>query len=181
MDKNKLILVSALFFAGLLSFCVYHEWIIFHIPTKNTYTQELGGTSSEKKMVSFFFWKENKWHKEGIEILWSSSPDKALQKLIDRWLTLLNEENLMDKKITLQDVALSQQGQSAYISFDRSLFSNESSTLEKLMLVEGLLRTVQESGSPVASLSFLVHHKVLKDAHLDFSSAWPVTGYTFTK
>jgi hypothetical protein len=86
----------------------------------------------------------------------------------------------MEKKVSLQSVVPSPSGVEAYISFDRNPFTKNQSTYEKFMWIEGLLKTVRENGIQLQSIYFLVHHQPLTDFHLDFSNAWPISGFIQT-
>jgi hypothetical protein len=87
-----------------------------------------------------------------------------------------DEEQIMKEKICLQSVSLAINERDAVISFDRVPFNDQSSCFEKWMWVEGLLKTIKESGLILQSIRFLVHHQELVDTHLDFSNPWPGNG-----
>ena len=90
---------------------------------------------------------------------------------------MLVEENSGVKLSHIEAISLSGSGSDLYISFDRSPLSKGSSTYEKLLWVEGLLKTVRANDSRIQSVHFLVHHQPLVDATLDFSYAWPIGGF----
>jgi len=83
----------------------------------------------------------------------------------------------MEKKITVQTVLLSTSDQVAYLSFDSDPLSKESSTFDKWMLIEGLLKTIRENSVRLQQIQLLVHHQLMQDPHLDFSKPWPVDGF----
>ncbi|HZW61067.1 MAG TPA: hypothetical protein VFF04_02480, partial [Candidatus Babeliales bacterium] len=96
---------------------------------------------------------------------------------INSWLSLLDEEHIMDSKVMLQTAILSQSGQEAFLSFDRNPLPAECATFETWMWVEGLLKTIRENDIQLQSIRFLVHHEPLIDEHLDFSNSWPAQGF----
>jgi len=123
------------------------------------------------------YWHKKKWNKEKIDLLWTNDKAKNIQYLINSWLALLDQEDVMPKKVSLQAVLLSSCANIAYLSFDRNPFSENSTTYEKLMLIEGLLKTVRENDVKLQSVHFLVHHQIMGDYHLDFSNPWPIHGF----
>jgi len=167
---------------ALFSFCYFaynHRWIIIHFP-KKSYQADLQKHTVQitKKRVTRVYWNNDAWHNEETELLWSDD-DKAntLLHLITSWLALLDEEKVMEKKVSVQSVVLSLSGADAYISFDRNPFTKNQSTYSKLLWVEGLLKTVRENGVKVQAIYFLVHHQPLTDFHLDFSNPWSINGF----
>ncbi len=181
LQQKAPFILGGTFLTGILFFCFYQEWIIFHISFGTKPPVTLASGNVKKKNVPLFFWKNNRWQKEDIEILWSQDTEKTLYQLVNRWLSLADEEEVLSKKVTLQNATLSDNQNNVYLSFDRSLFSSDSSTFQKYMIIEGLLRTIKESNIKVLSIHFLVHHKPIEDSHLDFSSPWPIEGFLKSK
>lgn len=175
--KNSKVLWGSSFFVGILFFCFYQEWIMVYISFGTQPLITLSESSTQKKSIALSFWKENKWQREEIEILWSSDTSQTLSYITNRWFSLLDEEEILDKKVVVQNVSLSQSGNQAYLSFDRYPFNRESSAFEKSMVIEGLLKTLKESGIKVLYFYFLVHHKPIQDYHLDFIHPWPLYGF----
>ena len=174
---SKKALWIASFFVGILFFCFYQEWIIVHISFGTKPPQTTFESSAQKKTISLSFWKGNKWQKEDIEILVSHDTAQTLSYITNRWFSLLDEEEILNKKITVQNVSLDQSGNHAYLSFDRYPFNRESSAFEKCMVIEGLLKTIKEAGIKTVYYYFLVHHKPIQDYHLDFAHPWPLYGF----
>lgn len=161
---------------GMLYCAFAREWIIVRYPlnTPNTTpTQPI-----EKKQVTLFFWHHNSWKTETQDLLWSTHGDRNSYQLINAWLTLLDEENIMRKKITLQSALLSPSETELYLSFDHNPLPKQVSTFEKWMLIEGLLKTIRKNEIPIQGIHFLVYHQPLQDQHLDFSKAWPIQGFS---
>lgn len=161
---------------GIVLYCIGKEYIIIRWPQYATYAQE---SSHEviKKKITLHFWNNNRWNNETVDALWPSETHHCIQALVQPLLTLMEEEQIINKKIMLQSTACSLSGNDVYLSFDRAPFNKESSTLEKLMVIESILKTVRGNGITVPNVYFLVHHQTLKDPHLDFSCAWPLTGF----
>lgn len=133
--------------------------------------------SLEKKPVKLMYWHHDQWKHEKVEIIWSSQQAVTVKHLIDAWLTLMDEEKMMEKKVSLQAAIASPSEQELYLSFDRNPFSKEDSTYDKWMWIEGILKTLRENGIKFQFVRFLVHHQQLNDYHLDFSNPWPMSGF----
>jgi len=171
------ILISSFMLGGLF-FLLYHGWLIIRYPSYKTEAKQcLRNMKSSKRKIVLEYWHKKKWNKEKIDLLWTGDKSKNIQYLINSWLTLLDEEDAMKKKISLQAVLLSASGNKAYLSFDRNPFSKGCSTFEKLMWIESLLKTLRENEIQLQSIYFLVHHQIMEDYHLDFSNPWPINGF----
>ena len=160
-------------------FAYNRNWIIIQYPYR---TKEESFTIEEcksavKKVVRRIFWNHGKWNNETTDIIWSDDKADTIQHLINSWLILLDEEKLMTKKVLVQSVIMSQSGNDVYISFDRNPFNKASSTYQKMMWIEGLLKTIRDNNIKVQQVQFLVHHQPMHDLHLDFSSPWPIGGF----
>ena len=131
-----------------------------------------------KKQIKLFFWRRNSWKHENSELLVGSDIAAASAAIVNKWLTLLDEEGVMIKKVTVPAVLMGASGNELYLSFDRYPFDKESSAYEKWMWLEGLLKTLRENGITTARIYFTVQHKPLRDYHLDFSNPWPINGFT---
>lgn len=160
----------------LLFFALHHQLIIIQWPYTSTSTVHLA-TGTERRCVTLYYWHHDKWMHETVDIIWSTQKDVSIKHLVDSWLTLMDEERLMEKKVSLQSVMLAPSDQEAYLSFDRNPFAAESSTYDKWMWVESLLKTLRDNGIKLQSVRFLVHHQDMYDYHVDFSKAWPLIGF----
>jgi hypothetical protein len=174
--KNEYIIGCGLVLTGMIFFCIYQELLIVHFGTfKKTIIQE--EITTERKKIDLFFWKNDRFKKESVEIMWSDNKADTLHYIVNQWLNVLDEEEILDKKVLLQHVCLNKSESIAYLSFDRYIFNKESSTYQKYMIIEGLLKTVRESSLKIPSLHFLIHHKPIVDSHLDFNHPWPLHGF----
>jgi hypothetical protein len=167
--------------AGFILFAYTQQWIVFRFPNRNMITTSHSDHSAQKQKVTLAYWHANKWHTETKELLWTTALEKNCFYLINTWLALLEDETIMDRKISMQSALLSSNNSELYISFDRSPFNHQESTHTKWMWVEGLLKTLRENHLPISRVHFLVHHPPLIDDHLDFTSAWPINGFLTTQ
>ncbi|MDR3549812.1 MAG: hypothetical protein P4L31_00215 [Candidatus Babeliales bacterium] len=181
MKRKSIILISFLCaLTGMLLYAFTKGWIIIHAPSADNFAS-LDYQSNQaigKKKITLWFWKDDKWHNETTELVWSDDKADTLYYLIASWLKLLDEDDMMHKKISVQSVLLSPSGSDAYVSFDRYPFDSQVTIATKLMWLEGLLKTIRENKIAIQGIRFLIYHKTLQDPHLDFSKEWPVTGFS---
>lgn len=167
----KKILFILCIIAGILYASITHDVIVLRLPgQKHTYSENL----LEKKLVTLHYYTQGQWHQETVDIIWAQDTANATSHLVERWLALLDEEQVTEQKIVLQSVICA--GKDLYISFDQVPFA-ESDTYTKWMWVEGLLKTIRDTGIKAQGVYLLVHHQQLEDPHLDFSHAWPLIGF----
>ena len=163
---------------GMLYFAYNQGWILIRTSSYDTeIEQTVNNLRAKKKPVSLIFWHHDKWNTESVDILETNDKAQTIHYLINSWLTLLDEDNIMTKKVTLQSSLISSNGQ-IYLSFDRNPFDENSSTHEKWMWTESLLRTIRENDTGIQNIRFLVHHHTMEDNHLDFSNPWPAVGFS---
>jgi len=165
------------FIFGFFLFCFYQQWIIIYMPFNKRHVLNTTHSNTHIKKIFLYFWKQNKWNKEAVDIMWSTNNAETLKHLTNRWFALLDEEELLNEKVSVKSITIAPTTGTAFISFDRYPFNEQSSVSQKLMVLEGLLKTVRESELKTAHIYFLVHHKPVPDHHLDFSHPWPVQGF----
>ncbi len=163
--------------AGFLFYGLYNEYIIIRLPSRDgalIYEQP----PIQRKNAKFIYWHNGKFAVEQKMVLYSNDVLFTLTEVVTHWLATLEQERATEKKIALDAVLLDRSGTEACISFDRSPFLPSQSTFQKLVWIEGLLKTLKEAGLPVQKVRFLVKSKPLQDAHLDFNHAYPLSGYS---
>lgn len=170
------------FFIGLTFHAYQKEWIILLLPHQTDDFQnkeETKNTSFSQKNIMLFFWKHEEWQKEKISIIWS--PDLAIniKTITNNWITLLEDEKIIDTDIQVLSTVITQ-NKELFLSFNKNLFNEQSSTFYKLMITHSLLKTMHENKVPIKSVRFLIHHQIMTDDHLDFLISWPITGYITT-
>ena len=174
---NYLALGSSALLLGLLLGAWQQGWISFHTPWSSAAPSENSTNHSQKRMVTLHYWQAPSWHTETRELLWQNRPQRDLKHLVTLWLDFLSNEQLLPQKTTLQTALLDPQTQTLYLSFASELFTTQQSTYDKLMLIEGLLKTVREHQPALTHVQFLLQHQPLPDPQLDFTSAWPIAGF----
>ena len=185
--SQYLYLSLGLFCSGMIFYGIYNEIIIFRMPFKRVGTP-IEQSTSVRKMIKLIFWNGEAWEKEEKEILYSQDTITTVHHVLTAWLAVQEEEHPESKsqatgpqKVTLQFIMLDASGREASISFDRSPLPKEASTAEKLLWVEGMLKTLQESGLSLQTVRLLVYAIPLEDQHLDFTHPWPLSGYFSAK
>lgn len=177
-NKRLIIILLCAFIAGFIWYAFTQEWFIINLP----FGHRASSASSKiivttHKKIGLYLPCKDTLKREERELLWSdqSAPDASY--LLAAWLNLLDEEQLLRKKINLQAVTTAHNGQELIISLDRAPFNKNSSTTEKLLIVESLLKSIRESIPTIKTVFFLAHHKPINDGQLDFTRPWPVEGF----
>lgn len=127
--------------------------------------------------ILLYFWKHDKWSNEKTSYIKSNSIEKNIQTISHLYFRLLDDEAIIHHDITVNNVVLHANKQIAFISLNQSPFLKQDSTKDKLMIIEGLLKTLQSNNIAVPLIQFLVNHQSIDDDHLDFTVPWPIQGY----
>lgn len=160
---------------GILLCAIQYEWIVIRF-YQQVSSPDIAARHTRKK-VNIYYWHNQQWHKEAQEIIWSTHLEKRLETLVSSWLSLIDAERLIPKKVLVQTAMLAPNKQDAFISLDRSPFAKSWSIQKKLQLIESMLKTVRENNSTIMSIQFLIDHQPMSDPHLDFSRPWPISGF----
>lgn len=164
--------------AGLILIAIQKNLIILNFKTNQLASYQPKSTASYfKKTVTLYFWQNEQWQVEKNDILWQQDSASNLTNLIQNWLLLASEEQIIKNKISLQAVLISQNKQTAYLSFDQPLFNPGLSTYQKLLIIESLLKTMRVNQTGIQDVQFLVQHQMMLDPHLDFTRPWIITGF----
>lgn len=175
---HLIIATSSCFILGILTFCIQQQWIIFLWPHKTQIIEENSTkNTTEQKQNMLYFWKQNKWNKERTTTLWSATQEQNIQLLVNSWFSLAEDEKLLDKDVQVLSVIISSK-QEAFISLNKYPFEKNHATYTKLMIIEGILKTLHHSKIQIQAIRLLVHHQPLHDDHLNFHHSWPITGFT---
>lgn len=178
MNKNFYITISIIALSlGLLLVLYQKELIILRLPSYNKNDALNINKKAIKKNITLWYWNNSKWNPEKVDSIWSTNELENIHILVSNWLTLMEEEKVIDKKVILQNVLPAINEAEAYISFDRTIFNEENSTFNKLMVIESLLKTLKENGVKAQKVKLFVQHQPMTDSHLDFSHPWPITGF----
>lgn len=161
---------------GMLFYGLYNKLIIIQLPTHRK-SPALEQRNAQAKPLRLWYWNGEQFAKEDKELIYTGNVQDTLADLVSRWLSLLEEEHTLSKKVTVQSVLLDLHNTTAFISFTRNPLKKELSTHDKIMFFEALLKTLRESDIQLKKVQFLANHKPIQDLHLDFDRAWSITGY----
>ena len=95
-----------------------------------------------------------------------------------RLLQLLLEEQIIDRKIALQESTKTFGSNDIIISFDKPLWSKQLATHEKWFIIQALFKTIIEVAPSIQKIRVLVDHQPYIDQHLDFTNPWPIDAFT---
>lgn len=167
------------FFIGLVFHAYQKEWIILLLPQQTAdfdNKEEIKDKSFSQKNIILFFWKHEQWQKEQISMIWSPDLGINIKTITNNWIILLEDEKIIDTDIQVLSAVLTP-NKELFLSFNKNLFHDQSSTFNKLMITHSLLKTIHENKIPINSIRFLIHHQIMVDDHLNFLESWPITGY----
>ena len=178
---QKILFISIFisFVLGVLLFFFHADIIVIRSPFRMQKNIDLlEKTSGNKRLVNFHYWHEGVMHSEQAHFVWGGDIVQDLSRLLNSWLDIVHNEQLFDRKVNLEAVSFSQEGNCVYLSFSAPLFSFEDSIYIKWHMIEGLLKTIREVFGTVREVFFLVDHQAMKDSHLDFTQVWPIEGFS---
>jgi hypothetical protein len=165
---------------GILMFLIQRNWLIIYWnfdSVENQIQPQKQDTSSRKK-TRIYFWKDEKFKHEDTVIIWNAdTKSENLKHLINAWLSSILDERIISKKIDLETVTVSTQGQDAVISLSQTFSWQEWSIFKKYKFIESLLKTIKEAEHDINSVYLLVNGKPLEDTHLNFLQPWPTDGF----
>lgn len=171
-------LISIATCIGCLFFLYQESYIIISLPFKQTISAQTikNSTNTHLQNVSLWFFTHNKYKKETTEIVFSDDSAQNIKLLLNNWFLVLEQEGIINQQINLQLVA---QGKSKdlFISLSQSPFNRESSSYQKLMIMESMLKTIRENQPGISSVWLLVQYQPLIDDHLNFEIGWPIEGF----
>lgn len=178
--RYHLILGGICFLFGVSLFLIKRTWLIVHwVPSysRASAIDRVKNTVAQKKLVTFFYWKEDVLKQDSVELVTQSFMGDFLKNTIGHFLVLLYEERLLGRRIGIDSVAISSSGQDLFVSFDQPLLDPGWSIYKKWQLLDGLTRTLDGLRTGAQAVFFLVKHETMLDAHLDFSQPWPISGF----
>lgn len=166
---------------GAFFYAYQNSWFIVCLPSVQSQSRDPAmQAENTSRKVTLMWWHDREWKKECIEMIWPNDMSFAIQALINNWLQVVSEEKNEHNNTLFQTVLLSSNKKTIYFSCTRNPFDQSLSIQDKLLWIEGLCKTLCSNGISATHIQFLVKHKPLNDSHLDFSYAWPITGFTHT-
>jgi len=174
MHKLFLLFFTCLAFAcGAVWYAVHTEIIIFSIPAFAEYTLQ----QTDKKILTLFWRTEKELLQESSECIWSKNTSQNMSTVISAWLSYMQNEGLLDKRIKLETLALTPAGNEAFVSFSHTLFDTLQNSIKKWYIVESLFETLRPQFPELKAIRLLVHGQPFYDEHIDCSVSLPLTPF----
>jgi hypothetical protein len=174
--RNYVTLLCFSFCAGILMLCILQEWIIIRFP--HFIENDTTAISQLHRSITLCRWHAHRWHTETVPIITTDDLQECLGLVVAAWLSMVQEEQMIPIQLSLQSVLCSAHNDIVYLSFSDTLVQQNKPTIDNLLCIEALLRTIKENAPPsVHSCFFLVNQIPMHDHHLDFSVAWPIAGF----
>ncbi len=169
-----LMISLAMLASGMLFYGFYNKLIIIRLPSRKLH---LVHRYAQRRVTRLWYWNGERYIKDDKELIYSANTQNTLTDLVASWLSFLEEEQALKKKIEVQSVMLDIQKNTAYISFTQNPLEKSQSAYEKLMFFESLLKTLRDSSIPIKKVQFLAQHKPIQDPQFDFARPWTISGY----
>lgn len=167
--------------AGILFFVVEQRLLVVDVRFFRTATppeESEHERRATKKQVTLYVHKEQKELSEKTAIVWRhDNQTENIKALINAWLMLLYAERIIDEKTIVETVGLSEEQKIAYVVFNRPWLKSQTATIDKLLLVESLLKTIKSVIVGVGAVQLLVKHEAMRDVHLECDYPWPIDGW----
>ena len=167
---------------GSLFFLIQRNWLIIYWALG---ASEEGKTLMQpkkdivlRKKVKLYCWKDELVFVENVTLIWFCDKADNIKHLVNYWLSFLYEERILDRRVNVESVGLSEFKQEVYLSFDQFPFNREWSIYKKWRLIEALNQTISHASMGIKSMVYLVAHQPMVDEHLDFSLAWPIDSFS---
>lgn len=173
--KETTFLAIILLAISFIFFAYQESWIIFMMPHKKEVIQLSTEIKPAEALLSF--WKHGKWNFEKVSYIKSSDPAQNIKTIAHLYFRLLDDEEIIHNDVEVNSVVLHRNKQIAFISCNQSPFNNQDHTKIKLMIIEGVLKTLRENNISIPLIQFLTNHQPIIDDHLDFTIPWPIKGY----
>lgn len=172
--KKLVILLTSSLMLGLFFIALRQNYIILNF--WNSGATQISSASHKKKVI-ISFWHNDQWKQEEVQLLIDSHVYNNTYHMMSQYLQLLFDESIIKHKVNVQQVLMNYDSQEIFVSFDRTIWSKDSCTVEKIMIVEGILKTLKKNEPSIKKVKFLMNHQPMTDAHLDFTNAWPIDGF----
>ncbi len=168
-----LLFTSLAFVCGALWYAVHTEIIIFSVPAFAEFTVQ----QTDKKTIALFWYTEKEKIEENSDCIWSKSNSQNINTVISTWLSCMQDEDLLDKRIKLEAVALTPAGNEACVSFSHTLFEQQQNSIKKWYILESLFATLKPLFPELKIIRLLVHYQPLYDEQIDCSVSLPITTF----
>lgn len=162
--------------AGIAYWAKQQHYIIVNFNPVHSTTQEIHNRESTRN-IKLHYWDQGTHKSENSSIVWQNNKEDTLAYIISSWLEVAYDAGVLAHKAVIETVMVAHP-EHLYISLSENPLKKDTSTLDAWMNIEGLLKTIREANLTIKKISFLVHHKQMTDARLDFSQAWPIEGFS---
>lgn len=176
MNKTTVIFSLGALIASVFVFAWFHNWIIIIIPARqqNYLMAHLPQARLCKKKVVLFLPQKNLLSEETKEIVYSLEEKNLIAVVAQAWLNQAYEEQLIHQPIKVQSGALSFNKDELILSFDGVPFTNQAAIIDKIIIIEALIKTMHFACPHIQKIHLLCNHSPWLDDQLDFTFPWPV-------
>jgi N-acetylmuramoyl-L-alanine amidase len=166
-------LTSLSFLCGAVWYAVHTQIIIFSVPAFAEFSLQ----QTDRKTLTLFWYTQKELTQENTDCIWSKSTSTNIATVISTWLSYMQDEDLLNKRIKLETVAVTPNGNEALVSFSHTLFEPSSTSIKKWYCIESLFATLKPLFPELKTIRFLVRNQPLHDEHIDCSVSLPITNF----
>ena len=172
--KKSILLCFFLALGGSISYLLYNEYVVILFP-ETSLTTVLDKKTKPCEITLYTWTTQQTYVTEKKTLLPEQTVTKTIHHIIQIWLQAQDLQK--NPPLSLESAALSEDEKLLFLSFSDYPFNKEDEIYTKLAWIQGLLKTISMYHKHIEHVYFFVHQKSLKDYELDFSHAWPITGF----
>lgn len=179
MRRNGIIVASicAALCAGIITYGWFNNWIIITYNPCHDTQEASTPIETETICVTYVPAYHTTYCQEARKIISPHEETQRAERILQQWLSVLDESHTLDRPCYVQSVTTSPTGNILYVSFDRPPFNTHDPAYTKWHIIETALACLRENGISADNIHFLVHHQPISDYHLNFTHPWPITGF----
>ncbi len=168
----------AVFSIGILIYGWFNNWIIIaYQPCRTTHQQHVPIDTQTITVVYQPPYHTTHQYEERTIIATDSEAERA-ERILQQWLSVLDESYTLYQPCHVQSVTPSPTGHLLYVSFDQAPCNPQDPAYIKWCMFETALASLRNNGITADNIHFLVHHQPISDYHLDFTHPWPIIGFS---
>lgn len=176
LKKEHIFLFISLFFVGVIWAAWRHQFFYLILPTvfkSKTDQLLLKKRVSQQKKVLFYLPTHDAKKPFVAHQLMVSSDGKSIEKnmkhVIEKWLFLQQEADLIKKKVLCQGICFDQKTAILVISFSDAFLQKKWPLYFSWNLLKGLMQTMFNQFPQIQKVSFLINYEVWEYPYFDFS------------
>lgn len=159
-------------FAGLAAFCIAAYTYELIVINPRDIEQTITPASKEIRYTLWLYTSDDMRHTQE-SCMQPESSDSLLYHIVQRWFYYAYQEGICDSRIAVQSTALTNDGTILFIACDRNPLPIQSSTIQRLNCIKGLLKTLAYHPT-IQHVRILAEHRAIDDPCINMEIDWPI-------